>query len=84
MSFILNVLIIWNKLKYYNIYTYRLIQNLLTHVQSFELEDTYSYFYNYLSHYDYNYNERWQFRDTPKWPQRHTGVPRITGCASLM
>jgi hypothetical protein len=22
-----------------------------------KLKDTYSYFYNYLSHYDYNYNE---------------------------
>jgi hypothetical protein len=32
MSFILNISIIWNKLKYYNIYTYRLIQNLLTRV----------------------------------------------------
>jgi hypothetical protein len=32
MSFILNIFIIWNKLKYYNIYTYRLIQNLLTHM----------------------------------------------------
>jgi hypothetical protein len=31
MSFILNIFIIWNKLKY-NIYTYRLIQDLLTHV----------------------------------------------------
>jgi hypothetical protein len=31
MLFILNILIILNKLKY-NIYTYRLIQNLLTHV----------------------------------------------------
>jgi hypothetical protein len=50
--------IILNKFKYYYIYTYRLIQNLLTHVQSFKLKDTYSYFYNYLSHYDYNYNER--------------------------
>jgi hypothetical protein len=32
MSFIWNILIILNKLKYYNIYTYRLIQNLLTYV----------------------------------------------------
>jgi hypothetical protein len=32
MSFILNIFIIWNKLKYYNIYTYSLIQNLLTHM----------------------------------------------------
>jgi hypothetical protein len=26
MSFILNIFIIWNKLKYYNIYAYHLIQ----------------------------------------------------------
>jgi hypothetical protein len=32
MSFILNIFIIWNKLEYYNIYTYRLIQNVLIHV----------------------------------------------------
>jgi hypothetical protein len=32
LSFILNIFIIWNKLKYYYIYTYRLIQNVLTHM----------------------------------------------------
>jgi hypothetical protein len=36
-----------------------------------------------FSRYDYNYNERWKFRGTPRWPRRHTGVPRNTGYASL-
>jgi hypothetical protein len=72
-----NIFIIWNKLKFI-IFSYRLIQNLLNNVQSFELEDIYSYFYYYLSHYDYNYNERWKFRGTPRWPRRHTG------CALLL
>jgi hypothetical protein len=31
MSFILNIFIIWNELKFI-IFSYRLIQNLLTHV----------------------------------------------------
>jgi hypothetical protein len=26
----------------------------------------------------------WKFRGTPRWPQRHTGVPQNTGCASLV
>jgi hypothetical protein len=56
MSFILNIFIIWNKLKFI-IFFISFNPKFINSCVIIKLKDTYSYFYNYFSHYDYNYNE---------------------------